>query len=51
LFNAASAVFNDKLFLIGGIDDQKNVKKTVLEYEPTTDRWGQLPMKMSNQEC
>ena len=40
LFNAASAVFNDRLYIIGGIDDTNTVTKNVLEYEPLTDRWG-----------
>ncbi len=42
LFNAASAVVNDKMYIIGGMDDEKTVKKTVLEYEPTRDRWSVL---------
>ena len=37
LFNAASAVFGDKLYIVGGIDDRKKVKNTVLEYDPMTD--------------
>ena len=40
LFNAASAVFNDRLYIIGGIDDTNTITKNVLEYEPLTDRWG-----------
>ena len=28
LFNAASAVVNDKMYVIGGMDDKKAVKKT-----------------------
>jgi hypothetical protein len=39
LHNAASAVVNDKMYIIGGVDEQKSIKKTVLEYEPTKDSW------------
>jgi hypothetical protein len=39
LYGAASASVNDKMYVLGGVDHTKTIKKTVLEYDPYRDSW------------
>ena len=33
------AVLNDKIYVIGGVDENRNPVATIEEYDPTTDEW------------